>query len=197
MSTGKNAVQKEKPPNWRCFTGRKKSPADKSSPAEMNTGISNSQSVSADRPPEQLRNVGRPSSTIRRIVIVVIATGLILFFAYEFEHATQMAFVLTWFPGDSYVPARIFPEISPDGEPKIVLVRKNDSVECYEILYSRLLESALEKSPSREVNITYVVRFRFGRPYWIETVDVAGLGIRPTSSYDKFGQTGRGECFKQ
>ena len=47
------------------------------------------------------------------------------------------------------------------------------------LLFSQKLKTwLLEASPSRRAEITYRVRYRF-HPFWIETLDVAGLGIEP------------------
>jgi hypothetical protein len=122
--------------------------------------------------------------------------GLLLFLGYQFEHAKRMSFVLSWAPGDSYAPARIFRSTSPNGEPKVVLVRRTKNLECFEVHYSQALENTLKKIPSHEITATYEVRFRFGRSYWISDVDLGGFGNQPITQYDVSGQQGQGDCFR-
>lgn len=98
-----------------------------------------------------------------------------IFFGYFTRTKT---FSLTYFPDDTYEPARHFPLVDGQGQPRVVMVRESGQIECFDIFYSRKLKELLEANPTRRVAITYRVRYRL-HPVWIETVDVAGLGIEP------------------
>ena len=79
-------------------------------------------------------------------------------------------------------------------------MRRSGQIECFDVLYSRELKELMEASPSRRAEMTYRVRYRF-RPFWIETLDVAGLGIEPSRSpytvqgVHRNGNVSPGECF--
>jgi len=129
--------------------------------------------------------------------LIGIAVVAIVFFGYYTKTET---FWLSYFPDDSYQPASGLPRVDGQGRPKVVMVRRSGQTECFDVFYSRNLKELLESSPSQRAAITYRVRYRL-RPFWIETVDVAGLGIEPsTSPYTVRGayRTGRVdpcECF--
>jgi len=125
---------------------------------------------------------------------IVVCT---IFFGY---YTRTKTFWLTYFPDNTYKPASNLPNVDGEGQPKVVMVRRSGQIECFDVLYSRKLKELLEASPSRRAAITYRVRYRL-HPYWIETLDVAGLGIEPsTSPYAvrgayRNGNVGPGECF--
>jgi hypothetical protein len=127
------------------------------------------------------------------IAVVVYA----IFFGY---YTRTKTFWLTYFPDNTYQPARNLPNVDGQGQPKVVMVRRSGQIECFDVFYSRKLKELLEASPSRGAAITYRVRYRL-HPFWIETLDVAGLGIEPsTSPYTvrgvyRNGNVGPGECF--
>jgi hypothetical protein len=74
-------------------------------------------------------------------------------------------------------------------------------MECFDVFYSHTLKEVVETTPSQRIQVNYRVRYRFGHSFWIETLDVAGLGIEPsTSRYTvrgayRTGDTAPGECF--
>ena len=131
------------------------------------------------------------------LVGTVVIVWLILF-GYRTRTET---FWLTYFPDNTYQPTGNLPNVDGKGQPKVVMVRKSGQIECYDVFYSRKLREFLESSSSRGASITYRVRYRLGRPFWIETLDVAGLGIEPsTSPYSvqgayRQGEVGPGSCF--
>jgi hypothetical protein len=131
----------------------------------------------------------------------VIGAAIVVY-ALLFGHYTRTkTFWLTYFPENAYQPASNLPDIDGQGQPKVVMVRRSGQIECFDVFYSRKLKELLDASPSRRATITYRVRYRL-HPFWIETVDVAGLGIEPTTSpYTvvggayRNGNIGPGECF--
>ncbi len=130
------------------------------------------------------------------------ATGTaIVVYAIFFGYYTRTeTFLLTYFPENTYQPASNLPNVDGQGQPKVVMVRRSGQIECFDVFYSRKLKDLLEASPSRRAAITYRVRYRL-HPFWIEILDVAGLGIEPsTSPYSvqgahRNGNVGPGECF--
>ena len=130
----------------------------------------------------------------------VIGTAIVvcaIFFGY---YTRTKTFWLTYFPDNTYQPASNLPNVDGQGQPKVVMVRRSGQIECFDVFYSRKLKELLEASPSRRAAITYRVRYRL-HPFWIETLDVAGLGIEPsTSTYTargayRNGNVGPEECF--
>ncbi len=143
----------------------------------------------------------RPMAKCKRVCYITALIGIavvcIVFFGY---YTKTEIFWLSYFPDDSYQPASSLPRVDGQGQPKVVMVRRSGQIECFDVFYSRNLKELLESSPSRRAAITYRVRYRL-RPFWIETLDVAGLGIEPsTSPYTARGAYRRGsvdpgECF--
>ena len=132
---------------------------------------------------------------------VPVIGGAIVIYAIFFGYYTRTkTFWLTYFPDNTYQPASNLPNVDGEGQPKVVMVRRSGQIECFDVFYSRKLKELLEASPSRRAAITYRVRYRL-HPFWIETRDVAGLGIDPsTSPYTvrgayRNGKVGPGECF--
>lgn len=121
------------------------------------------------------------------LVAILIICGL----GYFAHHTRVESFSYIWHPGDSYAPARQWPNKDVAGQPKVVLARTLDSLECYEICYSRELELLVQRNPGAPVKATYRVSIQFGRPYWIETVETGEISNLMCTS----GQVGRGECF--
>jgi len=112
----------------------------------------------------------------------VIGITIVLIYASFFGYYTRTKiFSLTYFPDNTYKPASSLPNVDGRGEPKVVMVRRSGPVECFDVFYSRKLKELLEASSSGSAAITYRVRYRF-HPFWIETIDVAGLGIEPSTS---------------
>ena len=146
------------------------------------------------REPRLLRKLGYSIAALAAIVLLVPAARFIY-------HTKTETFSLTYFPGNTYAPVRDLPGVDEHGEPRVVLVRRKGQMECFDVFYSQKLNDLLEANPSRRVNITYRVFYRFGRPFWIETLDVAGLGIEPDISRfsvqgsHRTGNTKPGECF--
>src|SRR5262249_40311410 len=70
-------------------------------------------------------------------VLVILLIGALIRYAYTTRVET---FYYTWYPGNSYAPARSWPQVSEQGDPKVVLVRPRGSIECFEIYYSKPLE---------------------------------------------------------
>ena len=130
----------------------------------------------------------------------VIGTAMIVYAIFFGSYTRTKTFWLTYFPDDTYQPANNLPDVDGLGQPKVVMVRRSGQIECFDVFYSRKLKELLEASPSRRAAITYRVWFRL-HPFWIETLDVAGLGIEPsTSPYSvqgthRNGNVGPGECF--
>ena len=137
-----------------------------------------------------------------RGVYVAAAIGAaIIFYAIFFGYyARTKTFWLTYFPNNTYQPTSNFPDVDGQGQPKVVLVRRSGQIECFDVYYSRKLKELLEATPSQRAAITYRVKYRL-HPFWIETLDVAGLGIEPgTSPYTvrgthRNGNVDPGECF--
>ena len=111
-------------------------------------------------------------------VIGTAAVVYAIFFAY---YARTETFWLTYFPDNTYQPASNLSNVDGQGQPKVVMVRRSGQIECFDVFYSRKLKELLEASSSRRAAITYRVRYRL-HPFWIETLDVAGLGIEPATS---------------
>ena len=130
----------------------------------------------------------------------VIGTAIVVYAIFFGYYTKTETFWLTYFPDNTYQPASNLPNVDGQGQPKVVMVRRSGQIECFDVFYSRRLEELLEASPSRRAAITYRVRYRL-HPFWIETLDVAGLGIEPgTSPYTvqgahRNGNVGPGECF--
>jgi hypothetical protein len=126
-----------------------------------------------------------------RIGTALVAVLLLIPLAHFIYHRKVETFALTWYPGDSYRPALGLPKVGDHGEPRVVLVRRSGLIDCFDVLYSQELEGLLQTSP-RQVNITYRISYRFGRPIWIEVLDVAGLGPAvSTSRYTVVGASYR------
>jgi hypothetical protein len=130
----------------------------------------------------------------------VIATSIAVYAIFFGYFPRTKTFWLTYFPENTYQPASGLPNVDGRGQPKVVMVRRSGQVECFDVFYSRKLKELLEASPSKGAEITYRVRYRL-HPFWIETLDVAGLGIEPSTSpytvrgeYRK-GSAGPGDCF--
>src|SRR5437870_6520304 len=115
------------------------------------------------------------------LLTAIVALGFLVHFVH---HKKRVTYLMTWYPGNTCWPARHFTETNPFraqatyGEPKVVLVREANGIQCYAVYYSRKLEELLEHTPSRQVSVTYLVSYRFGKPSRIEPVDTAGLGTR-------------------
>jgi hypothetical protein len=130
----------------------------------------------------------------------VIGTAVVVYVIFFGYYARTETFWLTYLPDNTYQPASNLPNVDGQGQPKVVMVRRSGQVECFDVFYSRKLKEQLEANPSRRAAITYRVRYRL-HPFWIETPDVAGLGIEPgTSPYTvrgayRNGNVGPGECF--
>jgi hypothetical protein len=123
---------------------------------------------------------------------------LLVLFGYRTRTETLS---LTYFPDNAYQPTSNLPEVDGRGQPKVVMVRRSGQIECFDVFYSRKLREFMEAAPSRQAAITYRVRYRMGRPFWIETLDVAGLGAEPAMSLYgvrgvyRTGNVGAGNCF--
>jgi hypothetical protein len=130
----------------------------------------------------------------------VIGTAVVVYVIFFGYYARTETFWLTYLPDNTYQAASNLPNVDGQGQPKVVMVRRSGQVECFDVFYSRKLKEQLEANPSRRAAITYRVRYRL-HPFWIETPDVAGLGIEPgTSPYTvrgayRNGNVGPGECF--
>ena len=133
-------------------------------------------------------------------ITALIGTAVVVYAIFFGYYTRTKTFWLTYFPDNTYQPASNFPNVDGQGQPKVVMVRRSGQIECFDVFYSRKLKELLEASPSRRAAITYRVRYRL-HPFWIETLDVAGLGIEPsTSPYTvrgayRNGNVGPGECF--
>ncbi len=131
----------------------------------------------------------------------VLGIAIALIYVSLFGYYTRTkTFLLTYFPDNTYKPANSLPNVDGRGEPKVVMVRRSGSIECYDVFYSQKLKARLEANPSLRAAITYRVRYRF-HPLWIETLDVAGLGNEPGMSpytvqgTSRPGDVDHGECF--
>jgi len=130
-------------------------------------------------------------------VIGAAIVGYVILFGY---YTRTKTFWLTYFPDNTFQPASNLPDLDGQGQPKVVLVRGSGQIQCFEVFYSRKLKEVLEASPSRRAAVTYQVKYRL-HPFWIETLDVAGLGIEPsTSPYTvrgayRNGPVAFGDCF--
>lgn len=133
--------------------------------------------------------------------IVVVALTALVPLAWWVYHTRTESFELTYFPDDTYAPARNLPTVDDRGQPRVVLVRKAGQIECFDVFYSQKLMDLLRTTPNRQITAKYRVFYRFGHPFWIETLDVAGLGIEPSTSRYTVGGSYRtgdadpGECF--
>jgi hypothetical protein len=137
-----------------------------------------------------------------RAAFAALATLLLLIPAAHFVYHTRAkTFSLTYFPDNLYPPAGALPTADEHGGPRVVLVRRAGQVECFDVYYSQKLKQLLEATAAGRIQIVYRVSYRFGRPFWIETMDVGGLGIEPvTSRYTvkgtyRTGKVSPGECF--
>jgi hypothetical protein len=133
-------------------------------------------------------------------IATVVGTVLAVFLIFFGYYSRTETFWLTYFPDDTYPPASNLPNVDGQGQPKVVMVRRSGQIECFDVFYSHKLKELLEANPSQRAAITYRVRYRL-RPLWIETLDVAGLGIQPSTSpysvrgaYRK-GNVDPGNCF--
>jgi hypothetical protein len=123
------------------------------------------------------------------IAFLVITAGL---FFLPFRKRTE-TLQLWYFPGNSYAPTNELAPADEQGKPKVVLVRKVGQMDCYDVFYSQKLQQLLGREPSKPVNVTYRVNYRFGKLFWIETLDVAGLGIEPITSRSISGSVRTGD----
>jgi hypothetical protein len=132
--------------------------------------------------------------------VAVLATAIVVYTIFVGYYTRTETFWLTYFPDNTYQPTINLPNVDRQGRPKVVMVRTAGQIECFDVFYSRKLKELLEASASRRAVITYRVKYRL-HPFWIETLDVAGLGIEPsTSPYMvrgayRNGNVGPGECF--
>jgi hypothetical protein len=133
--------------------------------------------------------------------VAVIGIAIVLIYAGFFGYYTRTrTFSLTYFPDNTYMPTKSLPNFDGRGEPKVVMVRRSGPIECFDVFYSHQLKQLLEAGSSGSASITYRVRYRF-HSFWIETLDVAGLGIEPsTSPYGvrgayRNGNVDPGDCF--
>jgi len=129
----------------------------------------------------------------------VIGTAIVVYAIFFGFYTRTKRFWLTYVPDNAYQPASNLPNVDEQGQPKVVMVRRSGQIECFEVFYSRELKGLLDASPSQRAVITYKVSYRF-HPFWIETLDVAGLGFEPsTSPYTVRGAYRKGndpgECF--
>jgi hypothetical protein len=115
---------------------------------------------------------------------------LVISLIYFAHHKRIESFYYRWYPDNTYPPAKQFPDVVK-GSPKVVLVRKVGSLECFEIYYSSELDALLKNDPARLIKIKYRVSVRFGRAYWIETLETEGTPYIMGTG----GQRGRGQCF--
>lgn len=138
----------------------------------------------------------------RRIVwsVGLFGAAIVIYVVFFGYYTKTETFWLTYFPNNTYQPTSDFPNVDGSGQPKVVMVRRAGQIECYDVFYSRKLKELLETGSSRRVEITYRVRYRL-RPFWVEPLDVAGLGIEPSTSpysvrgtYRK-GTVDPGKCF--
>jgi hypothetical protein len=132
--------------------------------------------------------------------VALVGTAIIAYVMLFGYYTKTKTFRLTYFPNNSYEPTSNLPNVDRRGQPKVVLVRREGEIECFDVLYSRQLKELLEARPSQRVEITYRVRYRL-HPFWIETLDVAGLGVDPSTSPDSVqgayrkGTVAPGNCF--
>jgi hypothetical protein len=133
-------------------------------------------------------------------ISALIAAAVVVYLIFFGFYTRTETFWLTYFPDDTYQPASKLPDVDGKGHPKVVMVRRSGQIECFDVFYSHKLKERLEANPSHRAAITYRVRYRL-RPFWIETVDVAGLGVEPSTSpytargeYRK-GNVDPGNCF--
>ena len=132
---------------------------------------------------------GKSRVVVLGTAVAAVAAIILLVPAARFVYHTETeTFSLTYFPGDSYTPVRPLPAADEHGEPRVVLVRRAGDIECFDVFYSQELKDLLQGAPSGRVSVTYRVRYRFGHPFWVETLDVAGLGIKPSTS--RYGTQG-------
>jgi hypothetical protein len=133
-------------------------------------------------------------------ITALIGTAVVVYAIFFGYYTRTETFWLTYFPDNTYQPASNLPNVDGQGQPKVVMVRRSGQIECFDVFYSRKLKELLQASPSRSAAITYRVSYRL-HPFWIETLDVAGLGIEPsTSPYTirgahRSGNVAPGECF--
>jgi hypothetical protein len=122
-----------------------------------------------------LKNICYVAAILAGIAVVV----LLVLFGYRTRTETLS---LTYFPDNTYQPASNLPDVDERGQPKVVMVRRSGQADCFDVFYSNKLREFMEAAPSRQAAITYRIRYRMGRPFWVETLDVAGLGAEPTAS---------------
>lgn len=130
----------------------------------------------------------------------VIGTGIVIYAIFFGYYTRTKTFWLTYFPDNVYQPASNLPSGDGERQPKVVMVRRSGRIECFDVFYAHKLKELLEASPTQRAAITDRVRYRL-HPFWIETLDVAGLGIEPlTRPYTvrgayRNGEVGPGACF--
>jgi hypothetical protein len=158
-------------------------------------------SFESDRSRRQPRFGGMIGSKVGYVIATLVGIILLIMAARFVYHTRIETFFLTYFPGNNYAAARDLPTFDERGEPRIVLVRTAGHIECFDVYYSLGLWNLLQANPSSRVRVTYRVRYRFGHPFWIETLDVAGLGVEPTTSRFSMrgsrreGNVSPAECF--
>ena len=137
---------------------------------------------------------------MRKLVFYMAFLAVVLAsFLFLFKSRTE-TLQLWYFPGSSYAPTNELAPLDEQGRPKVVLVRKAGQVECFDVFYSQKLQQSLEREPSKPAHVTYRVSYRFGKSFWIETLDVAGLGIEPITNRNisgsfRTGGVSPGDCF--
>ena len=137
---------------------------------------------------------------MRKLVFYMAFLAVVLAsFLFLFKSRTE-TLQLWYFPGSSYAPTNELALLDEQGRPKVVLVRKAGQVECFDVFYSQKLQQSLEREPSKPARVTYRVSYRFGKSFWIETLDVAGLGIEPITNRNisgsfRTGGVSPGDCF--
>ena len=114
-------------------------------------------------------------------ITALIGAALVVYVIFFGYYTRTKTFWLTYFPDNTYQPASSLPSVDGRGQPKMVMVRRSGQIECFDVFYSGKLKERLEANHSERTTITYQVRYRL-HPIWIETLDVAGLGIEPSTS---------------
>ena len=133
-------------------------------------------------------------------ITALIGAAIVVYVIFFGYYTRTQTLWLTYFPDNTYRPASSLPYVDGRGQPKVVMVRRSGQIECFDVFYSRKLKELLEATHSARATITYHVRYRL-HPFWIETLDVAGLGIEPsTSPYSvrgayRNGSVNPGNCF--
>jgi hypothetical protein len=136
-----------------------------------------------------------------RGIFYAAVLGLAVTSPFLVTRTRSETFQLTYFPANTYQPTSALPAVDEQGRPKVVLVRRVGQIECHDVFYSQELKDLLERTPLHQAQVTYRVNYRFGRPFWIETLDVAGLGVGPitqgpsVSGSFRTGDVPPGNCF--